>query len=198
MQDYMDYLKNLVEKENLDFEEMVRSVSERLNLADVVQTMQVEQEKMGRYLQMTARELAALEDTELCEAVYTRLCEQEEVRYVPTVFLVVWEYLQEMENGGLCQYFVNTNPQNAPMLAEALQCIGAESHGELFQNFCGENGIDPEDLSEFEMDYDGDWKADYARLCEQLPFESYDAEFWNLPDVRVQLVQYVRENIDQF
>lgn len=189
-----------------DFEEMLKEQAEKMGLADsepveadlpdleeLSRSLFAMQERMGKYLELSGEELAELPDEELFEVIYTRIAEKDELNYCQQVFAVVSEYDAEMQNGGLCQYFLNS--VNAAMLAEALEVIHADAHSAHFCRFVSENGID---AAAFVPEDGGDWETEYAAIAEKYPFDAYDEAFYALPGLTEPLLAFVRMHLEQF
>lgn len=158
-----------------------------------------------RYLTMSAEELEKLSDSDLYFALVTRT--EDKVFRKETVkdglqhlsaqektFYVVSYYDMEVNNGGLCQFFINSSRDVAPFLADALTEIGAEDHRALFEGFVTENGLDLNDLSAFQSDS----YAEYMEILGSYPFTAYDNEFVKLPLLEPQLIAYARANLSYF
>ncbi len=155
--------------------------------------------------ELPPEELSALPDGELCEAIWNRTDEKVEqaatdregVAALPQAaqaFYVAYCYEMEMENGGLCQYFVNSSRELAPMLPAALSEIGAAGHKALFDAFVRDNGIDVNDLSSFVSD---DVEG-YVAQTERYPFDDFDNAFYALKPIQEYLVPYVQAHISAF
>ena len=155
--------------------------------------------------ELPPEELSALPDGELCEAIWNRTDEKVEqaatdregVAALPQAaqaFYVAYCYEMEMENGGLCQYFVNSSRELAPMLPAALGEIGAADHKALFDAFVRDNGIDVNDLSSFVSD---DVEG-YLAQTERYPFDDFDNAFYALKPIQEYLIPYVQAHISAF
>ena len=57
----------------------------------------------------------------------------------------------ELQNGGLCQFFVNSSRSLAPYVDECLKMVGAEEHRKLFAEFVANNQIDLNNLDSFRI-----------------------------------------------
>ncbi len=165
-----------------------------------------EQSKKQRSNQeLPPEELIALPDGELYAAVWNRtdekveqaVTDREGVAALPRAaqaFCVAYYYEMEMENGGLCQYFVNSSRELAPLLPAALDEIGAADHKTLFDAFVRDNGIDVNDLSSFiSDDVEG-----YLAQTERYPFDDFDNAFYALKPIQEYLIPYIRAHIPEF
>lgn len=161
--------------------------------------------KESHYLKMPSSELNALKGDDLFEAVLARTeskVDQAEywldgIRDLPhagQVFYITSYYETEVNNGGLCQYFVNSSRETAPFLAECLTEIGAEDHRKLFADFITEYGIDLNDLSSFITDDISEYEEQEARY----PFDAFDDAFFQLKPIQDYLISYIRGNITMF
>lgn len=90
--------------------------------------------------------------------------------------VAVGNYDMEMQNGGLCQFFMNVGKAYAPILPDALNAIGASVHSELFLRFCDKHHIDRTDLKGFDcVDIDL-----YLKMLSKYPFEEFDQAYYDL------------------
>lgn len=167
------------------------------------QLLQREQEKQRRWLALTRPEAEALSDEDLWDCVTSRLPDLEEPEGlaalcgpVRTVYTLYW-YDLEVQNGGLCQYFVNSSRITAPYLPEALTAVGAEEYRKDFETFVRRNALDVTDLSSFQIQDVDQFAAQNARY----PFDAFDEEYYErcesglLEDLGVA---YVRKHLDAF
>lgn len=158
------------------------------------------------YQQMTTDELKALPDNELIQAVQLRAerhvdgfgmerAEQlagfldlsEPQRTVCTLY---W-YENEILNGGLSQFFVNSSRMVAPYVSSSLNAVGAEEHRELFDGFIRKHEIDLDDLASFASEEEETEKYD------RYPFEEFDEAFYELETLERFVVDYIKENIEE-
>ncbi len=110
------------------------------------------------------------------------------------VFYVTTLYEAEVNNGGLCQFFVNSSRFFAPVLADYLDEIGAEEHKALFEAFIRDNGIDVDDLSSFVID-DLD---EFEEQTERYPFDDFDDAFYAMEPIEKLILPYLRAHIEEF
>lgn len=133
------------------------------------------------YEKMTLEDARELDEYELVECVFCRLDAEDEEELAAMsepqrmMYTVLW-YQAEVNNGGLCQYFVNSSSMTAPYLEEALNVIGADAHLELFHRFVTENGIDVNDLDSFRIESADEFEEQLARY----PFEAFDDSYYEL------------------
>ncbi len=158
-----------------------------------------------RYLQMNFDELGALSDDELFEAAVVRTehkvdsfdeWEDGVNSLNPSqkiLYSVNWLEV-EVNNGGLCQFFVNSSRMVAPFVSEYMGVIGAEEHKKLFDDFIAKNNIDLADLSSFDIDEAEEFEAQNQRY----PFDEYDEAFYETEPLETYLKRFVRENLNDF
>ncbi len=99
----------------------------------------------------------------------------------------------EVNNGGLCQFFVNSSSECAPYVSEALAAVGALEIKELFDNFIIENNIDVNDLSSFKIRDINEYKAQ----TERFDFDSFDVRFYADVNLHQQIIDYSRKHVEQ-
>lgn len=157
------------------------------------------------YLSMMLTELKSLSDAELFDAAFARTTAKVD-KYEDIVagvnsltgaertFYVASYYEMEVNNGGLCQFFVNSSRKVAPQLADSLSEIGAVRHKELFESFIEANAINIHDLSSFVIKNVREYEAQAKRY----PFDDFDNAFYDLPPIQERLVPYIREHISDF
>lgn len=112
-------------------------------------------------------------------------------------FYVVSMFNMEVQNGGLCQFFVNSTRELAPEVAQALRAIGADIYAELYESFCAKNGIDWSDLDSFVIDDVAEFEA--RREC--APFDDFDDAFYvryETDSLEDRLERYARAHREQF
>lgn len=120
------------------------------------------------------------------EAGFAKLSEQQKIVYAVNYYDMEWQ------NGGLCQFFINSSRMVAPDLSEYLEEIGAVDHQALYDAFVSDNHIDFSDMSEFDMP---DTHA-YEQLYKKYPFDAYDEAFGKLPPLTERLDAYIEAHWD--
>ena len=168
-------------------------------------SIQEQAEQETAHLAMTTAELAALSDEDLFEAVLTRtehivdaydeiadgLCALNEEQRI----LYAVNYLEiEVNNGGLCQFFVNSSRIVAPTVSDYMGIIGANKHKQLYDDFVQKYRIDLNDLSSFDSDTAEDFEAQYDRY----PFDEFDDAFYELETLEEYLIPYIKAHLSKF
>ncbi len=161
--------------------------------------------KRNKWLVMSNEEFALLPEDELFEAALMRtekiVDEYDDIidgvralSGAKRIFYVTSYYEMEVNNGGLCQFFVNSSRYVAPELSSSLEEIGAFEHKVLYDKFIQENKIDVNDLSSFDID-DVD---EFEEQTKRYPFEQFDDAFLDIKPICEYLTEYVKKNITQF
>lgn len=107
---------------------------------------------------------------------------------------VLWEFDLEVQNGGLCQFFVNSSRAVAPFVNEALQTVGAEEHRALLMEFVTENGIDLSNLESFKVFS----TRGYGRQTRRYDFDVFDDKYYELPALQDMVTAYIKAHISEF
>lgn len=122
---------------------------------------------------------------------FNTLSQEEKEKYgnQQLTIAVLEDYDMEVNNGGLCQYFVNSSRAGAPMLSECLKEINAKKHKKLFDDFIKKNEINVNDLDNFIIEYEeaelgqissASEDGKYYEKYKSYPFDDFDSEFYNL------------------
>ena len=158
------------------------------------------------YRKMNKEELLSLDNSELAYAVFIRtnfktmLAESPEeaikmLNEKEQVFYAVNEYLMEIENGGLCQFFANSSSFFASTISDYLDKIGATEHKLHYNSFIEINNININDLEKFKYISE----EQYTSLCLEYDFVEFEYIFdVELTPLDVFLGEYIRKNIDYF
>lgn len=163
------------------------------------------QRRQEEYIQMKKEQLSLLSDDELFDAVFARvhyavdsyenmMVGVRSVTSTAKVFFVASYYEMEVNNGGLCQFFINSGRAVAPSLSACLGEIGAEEHRAHFDRFVSENGIDVKDLSSFIIEDVNEYEAQTKRY----DFDAFDQRFYEMKPICEYLSAYARANITVF
>lgn len=159
-----------------------------------------QQEKETQYTKMTTEELNNLSDRELFDAVSIRIEIKVNLNGVSSlnenerIFYVINYFDCEVNNGGLCQFFINSSRIFAPSINYYLEFINAKRHKRLYDNFIKKNKIDVNNLSSFNSDTDEEFIEQYERY----PFDKFDKSFYQMEPLEKYLTAFVRENINSF
>lgn len=158
-----------------------------------------------RHLKMSLEELEALPDNKLFWSVMVRTeCKvgqytdwEEGVNalnpYQKVFYSINW-LDTEVNNGGLCQFFVNSSRMVAPFVSEYMAVIGAHEHKALYDEFITKYEINLEDLSSFDSENSEEFEKQY----EKYPFDEYDEAFYEMEPLETYLTKYARENLIHF
>lgn len=168
------------------------------SMKDMEKAFQEQMKRETQYLQMEVSNLKMLDDDDLYEAVRVRIDNKVfatedmaeglgKLSADEIIFYAVNTLDMEVNNGGLCQFFVNSSRVLAPVIGNCLAVIGAKEHQQLYEGFIARHHIDVADLSFFDvLDV-----ADFAKHAERYPFEEYDNAFYELPPVTEYLIPYI-------
>ena len=160
--------------------------------------------KVDSYRKMTLQELERLSDDELFEAIAARMQgiadAKESLADVLygfndsqlAFFSGMW-YEGEVNNGGLCQFFVNSSSVIAPIISDVLRIIGAEDHEKLYSEFIRSNGIDVKDLSSFKIQA----AEEFATQEKRYPFDAFDFAFYQMKPVQHYLTVFARAHLSE-
>lgn len=165
-------------------------------------------EAMGNYeakKQLHGEELLSLSDDDLFEAVYFQNLDIAENAETEDEALAQFEgarrtvyvlslFDAEVQNGGLCQFFVNSTRAVAPYVSEALNIVGATEQRELFEHFIASNNIDVSNLESFAVSD----RRGYIKQTKRFDFAAFDDKYCNLPALQDRIVEYIKANINLF
>ncbi len=150
-------------------------------------------------------DLLTLSDDDLFEAIYMQnidiaeMAEDEEKEVEQftgarrTVY-VLSLFDSEIQNGGLCQFFVNSSRAVALYVSEALENVGAKEHLDLFEEFVTSNKIDVSDIESFKVFSIRGFKKQTKRY----DFDSFDDKYYELPALQENVVGYIKDHINEF
>ena len=161
--------------------------------------------QQAAYREMTPEEMASLANDELFSAACARTeakidAEQElSVSFAglnahQKVLYALNLFEMEVNNGGLCQFFVNSSQVVAPYISEYLGLIGAETHKQLFDGFITKYQVNLSDLSSFRIRR----MKDYEKQTQRYPFDEFDDHFYEMESLEEPLTAYVRAHADAF
>lgn len=148
---------------------------------------------------MNTDDLLALDDDNFFDAIEC-VCEDAvydinapELTEVQIFVYSLNRFEAEVNNGGLCQFFVNSSSECAPYISRAMNAIGATELKNHFDNFITENNINVNDLSSFKIDS----LEQYEEQTKRFDFDSFDDKFYMSYDFHQQIITYARKNIEQ-
>lgn len=155
-----------------------------------------------RWQSMTCQEARTLAEENLALCLSQRMADWEEQDLPPMphprrIAYTVWLFDMEVQNGGLCQYFVNSSRTTAPDLSQALDALGAGAYRALLEDFASQNGIDLGDLSSFVISRTKDYEAQTRRY----PFDQFDEAYYvryETDPLERYLTAYVRQHLEEF
>ena len=113
----------------------------------------------------------------------SQLDENEKVLYVLFTFNL------EVQNGGLCQFFVNSSREYAPLVSDYLELVGALEHKELYDNFVIDNKLDLTDLSSFEITD----LSEFKEKNNEYTFDEFDDLFYDLKNLEDYLYTFIKK-----
>ena len=162
-------------------------------------------ENAARYLSMSTDELSALSDDELFDAVVSRTEQQVErfdkwedgvdsLNTARKIFYCLNWLEMEVNNGGLCQFFVNSSRMAAPLVSEYMGIVGAEEHKKLYDDFITKNKIDLHALSFFDIAK----IEEFEEKAKMYPFDEYDDAFYHLEPLETYLKKFIREHLKEY
>ena len=174
----------------------------RKNLAKGLEAIR---EREARYPIMSTDELAALDDEELFEAVNVRTENKVDsfeeltegfhsLNDSQKVFYTLNWLEMEVNNGGLCQFFVNSSRVAAPFVSEYMGVVGADAHKKLFDEFIQKNNINVTELSFFDIEK----IEEFEEKAESYPFDDYDEAYYEMEPLHTYLQKYIREHVVDF
>ena len=171
--------------------------------------MEALRQKTESYQELTTEELKELPEEELLDAVRARTVKKVEdygYSYQKTiagilalseaerVFYCVDCLDGEVNNGGLCQFFVNPSRAAAPFVSECLGVLGATEHKRLLDDFIQKHDIDVNDLTSFDCE---DVNL-FSEQCERFPFDEFDQAFYKMKSLLEYLEAFVKQNLEAF
>lgn len=178
-----------------------------MGLFGLLKMIRDEKKKTQKNIAMSTDELLTLNDEDLYDAISDRLLFEEQDLEVEEVmgkfygakltFYIVNYFSMEVNNGGLCQYFVNSSRLTAPNILDALKTIGADPYFDLLHSFVSGHHIDLTDLNSFIIENVDDFEAQ----SERYPFDEFDEPFYQLEEnihLEQLLSAYARLHIQDF
>lgn len=126
------------------------------------------------------------------DAVYDFREQEHKLSREMIIAYTLTKFEAEVNNGGLCQFFVNSSGDCAPYVSEALAEVGAAEIQALYDAFVTENGIDVNDLSSFKLRRIEDYEAQTKRF----EFDAFDERFYQDAELHTRIIGYLRMNLE--
>lgn len=153
--------------------------------------------KAKKFRAMSKEALLSLNDEEFFDAIEC-LCEDAvydinspDISEEQKLIYSLNKFEAEVNNGGLCQFFVNSSRECAPYISKALEAIGEHDIKALYDRFISDNKIDVNDLSSFKISSIDEYEAQTKRY----DFDSFDDKFYENEDFHQKIIDYSRKNI---
>lgn len=155
--------------------------------------------RANRIRKTDRNELLNLSDEDFYETIFQYVCEGVVIDINDTSItneqrnvysLLTFE--MEINNGGLCQFFVNSSRECAPFISDALTAIGETKIKNLYNQFVIDNSIDLNDLSSFAISS----IDEYSEQVERFDFDSFDDKYYEDSNIHQLIINYARNNID--
>lgn len=150
-----------------------------MGLFGFIKSVRNEMKKLELYKKMTVEELKELSEEDLRDALSERLIAEEDknawevnvclvgFKGAKRIYYIVNYFDMEVQNGGLCQFFVNSSRDVAPYVIECLNTIGAINYKKLLSDFIEEHNINLQDLNSFMIED----VEEYEAQTERYPFD---------------------------
>lgn len=180
-----------------------------MGLFKFIKSVREEMKKIENYKNMSVDELKKLSDEELREALSERLMAEEDkygwevneclhgFKGAKRVYYIVNYFDMEVQNGGLCQFFVNSSREVAPYILKCLRMIEALSYEKLLREFVEKYDIDLRELESFIVEE----IEDYEAQTERYPFDDFDNAYYELYEkepLEDILLAYAKQNLGDF
>ena len=183
-----------------EFNEMLEHAASNPK-AFIAESMETYDEKK----QLHGEALLSLSDEDLWETVYFQTLDLVEEAEEPEqeldmltgprrIVYILNTYDAEIQNGGLCQFFVNSSGSMAPYVCDALRTVGAAEHLKLFNRFITSNHIDVTDLHTFKVSS----KRGYLKQTQRYDYAAFDEAYYNLPVLQERVTVYIKDHIHEF
>ena len=103
------------------------------------------------------------------------------------------DYYNEMMNGGLGQFFINSSRIYTSVLSNSLGEVGALKHKDYFDNYITENAINVDEISSLD-------EEEYLSKYGELTFNEFDRSFYDLNNTEELcgfIIKYAKNNYDK-
>lgn len=180
-----------------------------MGLFKFIKSVKEEMKKIENYKKMSVEELRELSDEDLREALSERLMAEEDnnewevkecisgFKGAKRVYYIVNYFDMEVQNGGLCQFFVNSSRDVAPYVLECLNKIGAVNFESILREFVEKHNINMCELDSFIIEDEDDYEAQVERY----PFDDFDDMYYELYEnesLEDILLEYAKKNLSDF
>ena len=180
-----------------------------MGLFGFIKAVRNEMKKLDLYKKMTVEELKELSDDDLREALSERLIAEEDkyawevseclegFKGAKKIYYIVNYFDMEVQNGGLCQFFVNSSRDVAPYIIECLNTIGAVNYKKLLSDFIEKYNINLNDLDSFIVED----VEEYEAQTERYPFDDFDDKYYELYEedpLEDMLISYAKNYLEDF
>lgn len=163
-----------------------------------------EKKRQKHYIAMSNEDLQLLNEDELYDALEAKILKKtskleildaiHSLNEQERIFFILNLFDMEMQNGGLCQFYVNSSKDAAPFVSDCLNKIGATAYQKLYDDFNNQNDIVLTDLNSFNIsDVD-----EFVQQTKRFPFDAFDDQYYKLCEMdplNQKLVQYIRKEI---
>lgn len=196
----MQRMMNYRDEDDPAFNEMMDAIwsDPKLFVADMIDAQNKNKELHGE-------DLLSLSDDEIFDAIYYQNLDitenaedtEDELALFSGARRIVYIlnlYDAEVQNGGLCQFFVNSSRAVAPYVAEALEVVGAKEHLAHFTEFVDTNQINTSDLSSFMVRS----TRGFIKQTKRFDFDAFDEKYYGLPALQEAVISYIKANINEF
>lgn len=158
----------------------------------------------NKCLEMPLLELSSLSDSDLFFAISEKIDEKvysfdkasegiASLNDAQKLLFALNTFETEVNDGGLCQFFVNSSRAVAPFISEYFDKLGVDEHKALFDGFVTSNGIDLKDLESFSVAS----AEEFVNCKNRYPFGEYDDKFCQAKPIRQYLEAFVRANLEE-
>ncbi len=158
----------------------------------------------NKCLEMPLLELSSLSDSDLFFAISEKIDEKvysfdkasegiASLNDAQKLLFALNTFETEVNDGGLCQFFVNSSRAVAPFISEYFDKLGVYEHKALFDGFVTSNGIDLKDLESFSVAS----AEEFVNCKNRYPFGEYDDKFCQAKPIRQYLEAFVRANLEE-
>ncbi len=197
---HMQKLMNYRSEDDPEFNELMDKLSAdpKAFFSEIIETK-------SRNKQLHGEELLTLSDDDLFETVYMQILDMTQeaddtsdalkrVTGARKTVYILSLFDMEINNGGLCQFFVNSSRAAAPYVKEALALVGATEHLELFEGFVTSNNLDLDKLESFKIFS----MRGFAKQSKRCNFDDFDDKYYELPPLQNNIVAFIKNNINEF